>query len=75
MIASWSGLFNFSNSWMTWVASPRCRVMASRSVRDAPSCINRGRKRTPHNGAVRILFRLFSKSCFERYPDICWKTW
>jgi hypothetical protein len=41
MIASWSGLFSFSNCWMTWLASPRCRVMASRSVSEAPLCISR----------------------------------
>ena len=70
MMAAWSSLLSFSNFWLTWLASPRCRAMASGSVRDAPSCIIRGRKRTPHKGAVRILFRLLSKSCFERYPDI-----
>ena len=74
MMASCSGRFSFSNRLLTWRASPLCRVIASISVSDSPSCIKRERKRTPHRGAVRILFRLLSKSCFERYPDICWKT-
>src|SRR5712664_2703844 len=65
MMASWSERFSRLNCKVTWLASPRWRVMASRSVNEAPSCIRRGRKRTPHKGAVRILLRLLSKSCFE----------
>jgi hypothetical protein len=30
-------------------------------VTDAPSCINLVRRRTPHSGAVRTLFRVCSK--------------
>ena len=37
-------------------ASPAWRRMASSRVSVAPSCINRGRKRTPQSGAVRTLF-------------------
>src|SRR5215510_13563293 len=39
-------------------ASPPWREMASMKVVEFPSCINRLRVRTPHNGAVRILFRV-----------------
>src|SRR5438445_6828753 len=54
------------NCRVTRLASPRCRRVASRSVTDAPSCINRVRSRTPHNGAVRTLFAVLRYSFREK---------
>src|SRR3989442_15908642 len=54
----------------TRIASPWCRKIASRSVKDAPSCINRGRRRTPHRGAVRPLFRALKKLASENFFQV-----
>ena len=58
MTASWSLRDRCSKPCVALLASPRCRRMASRKVVEAPSCINRGRRRTPHKGGVRSLFRV-----------------
>ena len=36
--------------------APSWRWIASLKVNDSPSCINSGRVRTPHSGAVRTMF-------------------
>ena len=47
--------------------------MASRRVTEIPSCIKRERNRTPHRGAVRTLFRVFSKFSGEHSRGI-WRA-
>ena len=68
--ASWSFDDNRRKPWVACSASPPCRSMASRKVTETPSCINRERRRTPHKGAVRTLFRVLSKFSAEHSRGI-----
>jgi len=66
-MASWSGRFSFWNCrWVTWVASPRWRVMASKQRQRGAVVHQAGAQAdSPQRGGADLL-RLLSKSCFAR---------
>src|SRR5215472_15195355 len=68
--ASLSRGLSFSNFSVTCSASPLWRRMASSRVTEAPSCIRRECRRTPHSGAVRILLDVLSNAARERFFQV-----